>query len=197
MKSILSVLMLVMLVFLSSCSTRSPTPNYYLLENPLGDKVRSGDLRIGLGPVEIADYLQRPQIALRSHNSQIRFADFERWASSLRGLIINAIQFDLSNQLNTDNIFEYPWRKLDQVDYSISLNINRLDASFETGEAHLEAKGIIKNSDGESFVETFSLMEPIEGGSYDGLVSAERRLLLLLSEQISLSIERLQSGQRP
>lgn len=189
--------LLVMITLLSACSTRSPATNFYLLENELSAKQYSGELRIGLGPVEVADYLQKPQIALRTDSSQIKFAEFDRWASSLRGLIINALQHDLAKQLNTNNIYEYPWRQADQVDYSMSIDIKRLDASFKSGEAYLEAKSIIKDHDDNSFVETISLSQDLESNSFDALVKAERQLLLYLSEQLSLAIQRLEDGQRP
>lgn len=197
MKYLLSIIFLTTITLLSACSTRSPTPNFYLLENELSSKQYSGELRIGLGPVEVADYLQKPQIALRTRSSQIKFAEFDRWASNLRGLIINALQHDLAKQLNTNNIYEYPWRQSDQVDYSISIDIKRLDASFQSGEAYLEAKAIIKDSDNNSFVETISLSQDLEQNSFDALVTAERQLLMHISEQLSLVIQGLESGQRP
>ena len=197
MKYLLSIIFLVTITLLSACSTRSPTPNFYLLENELNPKQYSGELRIGLGPVEVADYLQKPQIALRTNSSQIKFAEFDRWASSLRGLIINALQHDLAKQLNTNNIYEYPWRQSDQVDYSVAIDIKRLDASFKSGEAYLEAKAIIKDSNDNSFVETISLSQDLDRNSFDALVKAERQLLLYLSEQLSLAIQRLEDDQRP
>ncbi|GAA4362389.1 PqiC family protein [Kangiella marina] len=189
MKYLLITLMTASMLLVSACSTRSPNSNFYLLENELTKSERTGSLRVGLGPVSVADYLQKPQIAIRTQTSQIIFSEFDRWASDLRGLIISALQHDLGNELNTNNVFEFPWRKSDQVDVSVQLDIKRFDASFEESSAYLEAKMVLSRTDGQSVARAFALTENIERNSYAAAVSAERRLLKQLAQQIAAIIE--------
>ncbi|GAA4351062.1 PqiC family protein [Kangiella taiwanensis] len=176
-------------LLVNACSTRSPNSNFYLLENELNDVERTETVRVGLGPVSVADYLQKPQIAIRTNTSQIVFSEFDRWASDLRGLIITSLQHDLSNELNSNNVFEYPWRKSDQIDYAIQLDIKRFDASFEDSSAYLEAKMVLSSKSGQSMARSFALSENFTGGTYAAVVSAERRLLARLAQQMAQIIQ--------
>lgn len=185
MKYVLISLLASALLLVNACSTRSPSSNFYLLENELSQTERTGNLRIGLGPVKVADYLQKPQIAIRTKTSQIIFSEFERWASDLRGLIINSLQYDLGNELKTDNVFEYPWRKSDQVDYAIQLDIHRFDASFDESSAYIEAKMVLTSPQGQSVARAFAITESLSSNTYAAVVSAERRLLQQLAKQIA------------
>lgn len=180
-------------LFVSACSTRSPEANFYLLENEFSGDEHTGHLRVGLGPVSVADYLQKPQIAIRTDSSKIIFSEFERWASDLRGLIIHALQSDLADELNTDNIFEYPWRKSDQVDFSLTVDIRRLDASFEQASAYLEARVKLSSAQGDSIARSYNFTEPMATTSYESAVSAERRLLSSLSKKIAVLIKKQQN----
>lgn len=185
----LITLLAMTVLLVSACSTRSPNSNFYLLENELNDVERTETVRVGLGPVSVADYLQKPQIAIRTNTSQIIFSEFDRWASDLRGLIITSLQHDLSDELNSNNVFEYPWRKSDQIDYAIQLDIKRFDASFEDSSAYLEAKMVLSSKSGQSMARSFALSENFTGGTYAAVVSAERRLLARLAQQMAQIIQ--------
>lgn len=182
---------LFMALALGGCSTRSPSANFYLLENEFSDAAKTGNLRVGLGPVSVADYLQKPQIAIRTNSSQIIFSEFDRWASDLRGLIISSLQHDLATELNTSNVFEYPWRKSDQVEFLIQLDIKRLDASFDDSSAFLEAKVTLGRPHGPSIVRSFALREALDGHQYTAAVAAERRLIQQLAKKITELIQQL------
>ena len=194
MKSRSLFVILIAAISLSACSTRSPNSNFYLLENELSSGERTGNLRIGLGPVSVADYLQKPQIAIRTDSSKIIFSEFDRWASDLRGLIINAVQHDLAEELNSDNIFEYPWRKSDKVDFAVTLDIKRFDASFDESSAYLEARVKLTNAEGASIARSYTLTESLQGSGYDAAVSAERRLLAELATKVANLIKKQQSS---
>lgn len=173
-------------LILGGCSTRSPDANFYLLQNPLPAESYNSELRVGLGPVTIADYLQRPQIAIRSDGSKMQFAEFERWASDLRGQIIASLQYELSTQLSTADVFEYPWRKSDQIDVALAIDIKRFDASFSDLSAYLHATVTFKDENGHSSVRSFVLTETFDTATYDAAVSAERRLLAELTRKMAL-----------
>ncbi|WP_223670911.1 PqiC family protein [Kangiella shandongensis] len=181
----------IVLSVLAGCSTRSPNANFYLLQNPLPPESYNNELRVGLGPVTIADYLQKPQIALRTEGSKMQFAEFERWASDLRGQIIAALQYELSTQLSTADVFEYPWRKSDQVDVALAVDIKRFDASFSDLSAYLHATVTFEDENGHSSVRSFVLTESFDTATYDAAVSAERRLLAQLGRKMVQNINEL------
>ncbi len=71
----------------SGCGTTSPTKFFVLspaatLPAPAPDGTRV--LRLGVGPLDLPEYLDRPQIVTRTANSELRLADDRRWAEPLR-----------------------------------------------------------------------------------------------------------------
>ncbi|AOE50647.1 PqiC family protein [Kangiella sediminilitoris] len=188
MKILLSLITLCLVWSISGCSTRSPDSNFYLLQNPMPSENLGNEIRIGLGPVTIADYLQKPQIAIRTDGSKMQFAEFERWASDLRGQIITALQYELSAQLNTADVFEYPWRRSDKIDVSLSVDIKRLDASFDESKAYLHATVTMTDKSGNSNIRSYVLTQVLADNSYDAAVTAERRLLTQMVNKITLSL---------
>src|SRR5512137_3062027 len=75
-------------ICLAGCAT-SPTARFYTLTpiSPQEAKVSSGaavsPVSISIAPVEIPDYLDRPQIVTRDGLNELRLAEFDRWAGSL------------------------------------------------------------------------------------------------------------------
>ena len=63
----------------------SESVRYYVLSatpaGPVGAAVR--DIPVGVGPVELPEYLDRPQIVTRTSQNELNVADFDRWAESL------------------------------------------------------------------------------------------------------------------
>ena len=70
---------------LTGCG-RSIPPRFYVLSPlPRGQQVSAPDkpLVIGIGPVELPPYLDRPQIVSRPDANRIALAEFDRWAEPL------------------------------------------------------------------------------------------------------------------
>src|SRR5450631_3132830 len=66
----------------------STTPRFYMLsainENQVSKKIIiAPDVIIGIGPVKIPEFLDRPQMVTRTKEGMIRFAQFDRWGESL------------------------------------------------------------------------------------------------------------------
>src|SRR5271157_1862130 len=76
------------MVILTGCA-RSPSSKFYQLNEVLNETSAthavSPDLSqvIAIGPVRIPDYLDRPQIVIRSGKNELKLSEFDRWAGSL------------------------------------------------------------------------------------------------------------------
>ena len=79
-----------LVLVLSGCVSvpNSPTPRFYLLEsadkNQLSKKINiASDVFIGIGPVKIPGYQDRPQIVTQGKEKTLKFAQFDRWGNLL------------------------------------------------------------------------------------------------------------------
>jgi len=168
----------------------SAPPRLYVLAAVDGPVV-SGDraLSVGVGPVSLAGYLDRPQIVTRPAADKIDVAEFDRWGEPLRDAIARVLAEDLSRQLPAAKISMFPWRGLEAVRYQVVVEITRFDGPA-AGDTALEARwGILDAASGkEVAAKTTRLAEPAGGAGYSMTVSAMSRALGALSRDIAQTL---------
>jgi uncharacterized lipoprotein YmbA len=146
---------------------------------------------IGVGPVDLPDYLNRPQIALRSGPYELRYNEIHRWAETLRDNVTSVLAEDLARLVPTDQVARFPWGRATTVDFQVTVEISRFDAD-ENGTVVLSA--IWKLYRGESrevIVEKRSVFnETFTGTDYTEIVAAQSRALNALSREIAAAIRR-------
>jgi len=186
-----------LLVVLFGC-TASPRSRFYLL-SPLDatdpqvkPSVEERCLSIGIGPIRIPDYLDRPQIVTRGVSSEIVLAEFDRWGEPVKENLIRTLAENLSVLLCTDTIVFFPWRGGIPIDYRIEMEVLRLDGSLG-GNVSLEAWWVIFNGDGKKMLlsKKSNITEAVGGQDYKSLVAAKGRALGHLSRDIAAAIKTL------
>ena len=83
--------------------------------------------RLGVGPVELPEYLDRPQIVTRMANSELRLADDRRWTESLRGNFTRVLSDGLSTALGTTDVHTFPWWPSQPIDYQVIAKVPRFE----------------------------------------------------------------------
>lgn len=187
----------VCLVALPGC-LRSKPSRFYLLSSQSGAAQTTGapaapatrrPLVIGLGPVSLADYLDRPQIVLRTDDAPIRLAEFDRWAESLKETLTQALQQNLSALLGTDQVLVGAGNLSRPVDGQVALDVTRLDGELG-GEARLEGQWTLYGPDGKAVLATgkAAYREAVPGKTCQDLVRAESHLAALLCKDLATEI---------
>lgn len=195
---VLGVLILIALLVVWSGCTSSPHTRFYILTAPDTqdqETKASADKRcfsLGIGPIHIPDYLDRPQIVTRTTANEISLAEFDRWSESLKDNISRVLAKNLSHLLCTKTIVVFPWREVTPIDYRIEIQILRLDGSLG-GNVFLEASWMIFSGDGKKMLlaQKSSFTETTDGKDYNFLVAAQSRALRHLSKEIAEAISSL------
>jgi uncharacterized lipoprotein YmbA len=119
-------------LLLASCAS-SPSVRYYTL-TPVGALVgktssqeAANHLSVSIAPVEIPDYLDRPQIATREGQHELKLAEYDRWAGSLSGNISAVLAENISAFLGSDRVSVYPRIRGDKPDFAVAMRILWLD----------------------------------------------------------------------
>src|SRR5207245_3850273 len=79
-------LLSVSLLVLSNCANTPPT-RFYVLPSLTGAETASlsspvkPDLTVGVGPVTLPPYLDRPQIVTRASRAKLELGEFDQWAA--------------------------------------------------------------------------------------------------------------------
>ncbi|MEN8167441.1 MAG: PqiC family protein [Pseudomonadota bacterium] len=137
----------VLLSLLAGCSTQPSQPTYLYQLNAMIDSramsaesayAAGGQPRVGVGPVQLASYLDRPQIVTRLTPYRIELDDFHHWAGKLQENITLVLVDVLQAELGSDAVIAYPWHRAVQPAYLLTLDIGRFDA--EAGQLLLQVR---------------------------------------------------------
>ena len=82
---------------------------------------------LGIGPLHLAKYLDRTQIAVRPTAHRIELSEFDQWASDPEDQIYLAVQENLSALMATDHMVRYPWKRSMEPDFQIIIDIIQMD----------------------------------------------------------------------
>jgi uncharacterized protein len=182
---------------LAGCFGTSRSSRFYTLE-PLqvreGAGATAADVTLAVGPVELPDYIDRPQIVTRSGNNELVIAEFERWGGSLEKQINGSLVATLGDRLATRSIAVVPWRSAvlssgtpDRMRVSVS-RFDGVPGHSVVLQARWELRRQTGGKEESLVVKEASVTEKIDGSEYDALVAAMQRALVHLGEQMADSV---------
>lgn len=183
-----------MVLLLGACARTEPARFYLLrplagaeLEQPIaGADIAVDAVALGIETVELAPYLNRPEIATRLSAYQVQFADFERWAEPLDDNIAQVLSDNLSALLSSQGIHVFPWAINAQLDYRLSVYVMRLDNRLGEG-ALLRTQWTLWGGDDRKMLisRKAEYREPVAGEDYEAIAAANSRLFASLSRDIA------------
>ena len=195
------IVLLISFIFLGGClgtGTQKPT-DYYLLQ-PLnsameeqGAAARQG-IVLGIGPVRVQDYLNRPQIVTRTSTSEIMLHEFHYWGEPLSTNFTVVLAQNLSALLSTDRIFIFPYRNKQNLplQYQVIVDVIRFDGEPGVKASLLVQYCILQFQDNgmkELVTRQPSFSKPLADDSIATLVAAMSELVADLSREIAGEIK--------
>ena len=182
-------------MYLAGCASSAPS-RFYVLSPLVSSKAESqalkdeGCIAIGIGPVELPAYLDRPQIVTRVSENELNLAEFDKWAEPLKDNFSRVLVENLSTLLCADTISIFPWKGPTPIDYQVEVTVIRMDGNVG-GNASLVARwAIFRENDRKMLLtrqSSFSRLLSSEG--YKALVSAQSRAIADLSREIAEAIK--------
>jgi uncharacterized lipoprotein YmbA len=120
------------LLSLSACFGNSKPTRFYVLSTLTQnskevDKQHKEQKVVLVGPIELAKYLDRTNIAYRSGANELIISDFDTWAEGLDRSIARTIAQNMSSTLNSSQFTFSPWQSLADPDLEIPIGIERFD----------------------------------------------------------------------
>jgi uncharacterized lipoprotein YmbA len=196
-----SLLVLFIVFLLAGCLSSAPPVEFYTL-NSLSAMTQKADpadadqnIAIGIGPVEIPEILDRPQIVTRTGPNKLKMDEFHRWAGPLKAGFAQVLAENISLLLATNQVAVYPWEVDFKPHYRIALDIRYFEGQW--GE-NVVLDVVWRVSDRESqkiqTVKTSVIKEPLSAADYEALVAAKSQAIAQLSREIAQEIRKLQSG---
>ena len=149
----IQALVLISAIIICGCA-HSPDPRFYLILSKTPVTVAFANPAvpmIGLRPIELASYLNRPQIVMRKGEREIVYSQFDRWAEPLETQVSTYITDSLAGKLNGFRIRSFPWRDADVPLMEVSITILNLEGT-EDGSVNLRANWQITLGSGKKSI---------------------------------------------
>lgn len=174
-------------VYLAGCVGRSQVSDYHLL-TARADASAAAPLNasIGVGPVRIAQFLDRTQIVTHAGGSALQFRDGERWGEPLEQGVQRVLAQNLA-ALTGAETRNFPWRQNVTPDYAVRVEIVDLD-KLADGSYLLEAGWVVEDLKNSAVVKTQQEKFTLRAAPSATLAQAYSELLAQLAQRIAAQL---------
>jgi uncharacterized lipoprotein YmbA len=181
--------MTVLCVCLVGCA-RTQATRYYTLSpmeaSPEGEPGRSA-LAIGVGPVVVPEYMDRPQMMTMAGPNELGFSEFHRWAEPLEAMLTRTLKENLAVLLGTEHVSAYPWPGDFEPDVVVAVEILRFGPGPD-GAVVLDARWLAGSVGDPGPVQRTTVGISAGAGDYAAIAAAAGRAVADLSREIAASI---------
>lgn len=116
-------------LLLAACASAPQTAFYTLALDSAPASVADFPAHVAIGPIDLPDYLDRPQIVTRIGENRLRVDEFNRWGGRLDEQIDHVLQRGLGSALGRDRVFGHRSGVGVGRDYRIALQVLRFDGT--------------------------------------------------------------------
>ncbi len=184
------------------CGCRGTTPaRFYVLTPVAAAEAPGKDAGPGaavlLGPVEIAGYLDRPQMVRRTGANRVDFAEFDRWAEPLKENIVRVLAADLAAALPGVRVVAFDRKTPGPAELRVAVDVARFDEA--AGKLRLEAAWAVIGGVGPRTIggRTTAVDVPLgEGEPHAAIAAAGSEALDRLAKEIAATIREVPPGTK-
>lgn len=147
---------------------------------------------VGVLPVRVPGYLDRPQLVTQAGGHEVEIHEFERWAEPLERCLTRTLAENLAVLLPEHLVLAHPWKLTRAVRHRVLLEVS--DFSRQTsGEVRLVARWTILPGDQERPLDRGScrLTRTPSSAATGEVVAAMSELLAELSREIAEALRAL------
>jgi uncharacterized protein len=177
----------------SAGCARTQSAHFYTL-SPLAlqeaqPPTRPRPVSIRLEPVEVPDYLERPQLVTRTSQQELKLSEYHRWGGSLAANLTSVLAENLALLTGSEHVLVPPLPRGEKPDYTVVLRVLRLDCQ-PGDQVLLKAQWFVlaRGERAEMATHLASFSEPLPGASYKSMVAAVSRALAQLNRAIAREI---------
>ncbi len=181
-------LLLAGVVGLGGCTAHQAPTLYRLGGAEMALPSAEGGLAVLLGPVSVADYLQRQALLQRQSDGSLTASVQAQWAGSLVADIEQQLLRQLAVRLNSQRLALAPAEPGFVAEAQVLLSITRLDSGPQR-PAVLEAHWRMLDRRGQLLDGRLLRLEAPHGGSIAEQVGAQSLLVQQLAEQLATALQ--------
>lgn len=183
-------------LLLAACSHQEL--RFYMLE-PASDSTPpvqslSAATVVGLGPVHLPEYLNRPQMVIAVGEHQYRFDEQHRWAERLEDNVSRVLAQNVQRLLGVQQLIRYPWSQRQSLDYQITLDV--LSFHHSAGQqTELKAQWQVRQADKPMASKLFECRLPASDHP-EAIVATHSQCLQDLAAELAGAVRQLSVAAR-
>lgn len=193
----LSVSLILLTLLLAGCGS-SPNAKLYILNAINTDNLvpaitaKGRNIVVKVGPVSIADTLDKAQIITRSAPNMLVADEFNRWSGHLQSDIQRVIAENIAILLPTKQVILSQEIALLPVDFQVLVNIRKFDGVLG-GMITLKADWTVAAKVKEKTIvsKRSVLQQNADGADYQAYVATQSQLLEKLSQEMTDELRKL------
>lgn len=185
-------LLLVALAGLGGCFRSTVPDQFYMLraeEGPVQAPPDADGPLVGLGPIRIPDYLDRPQIVTATSGQEFHLSEDHRWAERLDENIARVSAQNLARFLPSDRIIPHPWPREPRPDVQVAINLQEMHVD-PGGQVRMSAVWTLRHAQGPAESHRFACRLSASTTDYARMVEAESQCLARLNRAMAAGIRR-------
>ncbi len=117
-----------LLAALESCTTSPNSRFFTLVPQPAAPSAGRSPATVAVKPVELAKYLDRPQIVRHSDAYELQISDLERWGEEMRDMVTRVLIENLTLRLPASQVVGASGSLTIRPDVTVEVDISRFDA---------------------------------------------------------------------
>ena len=192
LKPFLAAPLVLSLILTAGCAGTSQPSRFYLLSTMPEADAESYEMAdekgvsIGVGPVTVAEHLDRPQIIRRESRNKLDLSEFDRWAEPVQANLARVLALNLGHLLSTQQITTHPWPRSWHLDYQVIVYVWGFD-SDQNGRVMLRAHWMVLDSTGRNIIaqRLADISQSAPAGDYEAIAAAQSKAVAELSRDIA------------
>jgi len=157
-----------------------------------GRTASPGSILLGVGPLSLPQFLERPQIVTRTSANRLELAEFHRWGGDLGEDILRVLVEDLSVLLAPDGVVGYPWDNRLDLRYQLIMKFARFDGQLGGDLVLSVSWALLDNATGKAVsLKNTEIREAASAADYESMAVAQSRALERLSREMAGEMQRL------
>ena len=178
-------------LLLGGCA-KGPAPNLYMLDQPFFAEMAGIEkgIAVGVGPIELPQYLDRPQIITRDGVNRLYASDAHVWAEPIKNSASRVLAVTIAAELDSNRVYVLPRRVRTALDWRVEIDVGRFDSNIK-GNVLLAARWtLFRGMESDLAASQVSIIEEsADGHNYNDMVSAQSRALQRLGHEIATLIK--------
>jgi len=151
---------------------------------PMGSA--ASGLTLGVGPIELPEYLQRMEIQTRTEGTRLLPSPTDRWGEPLDRGVERVLTTDLARALGAERVVVHPWYATERPDVQVRIAFTRFEREAP-GQVVLHARWSIRRlgSDAPAVERETNLRRPVAQTDGASTALALSQALVDLSREIA------------